>query len=144
MFTLFAVALSASYVFADDASGVTNIFKPNGAPARAIVDYTMLILAVCAVIFVIVVALLVYTVVRFRQRREDAEHEPPQVYGSNQIELAWTVIPILIVFVLTLGDRTQYCRSSKRGPAFKGIERHSRRSPVVVGDSLSGPGCRDR
>jgi cytochrome c oxidase subunit 2 len=26
--------------------------------------------------------------------------EPPQVYGSNQIEVAWTVIPILIVFVL--------------------------------------------
>ena len=102
MFTLFAVAFSAGCVFADDASGVTNIFKPNGAPARAIVDYTMLVLAVCAVIFVIVVALLVYTVVRFRQRREDKDHEPPQVYGSNQIELAWTVIPILIVFVLTL------------------------------------------
>ena len=26
--------------------------------------------------------------------------EPPQVYGSNQIEAAWTVIPLLIVFVL--------------------------------------------
>jgi len=26
--------------------------------------------------------------------------EPPQVYGSTQVELAWTVIPILIVVVL--------------------------------------------
>ena len=28
--------------------------------------------------------------------------EPPQVYGSNQVELAWTVIPVLIVLVLFL------------------------------------------
>src|SRR5207237_9745061 len=33
----------------------------------------------------------------------------PQVYGSNQIELAWTVVPILIVFVLILATaRTIY------------------------------------
>jgi cytochrome c oxidase subunit II len=100
--TLFAIGLSAGCVFADGASRVTNIFKPDGAPARAIVDYTMLVLAVCGVIFVIVVGLLVYTVVRFRHRRGEEGHEPPQVYGSNQIELAWTVIPILIVFVLAL------------------------------------------
>jgi cytochrome c oxidase subunit 2 len=93
---------TAARAFADDASSVTNIFKPDGTPARALFDYTMLVLAICAVIFVIVVGLLVYTVARFRHRREDDEHEPPQVYGSNQIELAWTVIPILIVFVLTL------------------------------------------
>ena len=98
----FALGLSASPAFADGASSVTNIFKPDGAPARAIFDYTMLVLAVCAVIFVIVVGLLVYTVTRFRHRREDDGQEPPQVYGSNQIELAWTVIPIIIVFVLTL------------------------------------------
>ena len=31
---------------------------------------------------------------------ESELQEPPQVYGSTQIEAAWTVIPILIVFVL--------------------------------------------
>jgi cytochrome c oxidase subunit II len=25
---------------------------------------------------------------------------PPQVYGSNQVELAWTVIPVLILVAL--------------------------------------------
>src|SRR6185295_7295772 len=102
LFTLFAVGLSAGCVFADGPSRVTNVFKPDGTPAQAVVDYTMLVLAVCAVIFVIVVGLLAYTVIRFRHRRGDEGHEPPQVYGSNQIELAWTVIPILIVFVLAL------------------------------------------
>ena len=28
--------------------------------------------------------------------------EPAQVYGSTQVELAWTVIPVLIVVVLFL------------------------------------------
>jgi cytochrome c oxidase subunit 2 len=49
-----------------------------------------------------VFALLVYAVVKFRKRPGDDCREPAQVYGSNQIELAWTVIPILIVVVLFL------------------------------------------
>jgi len=32
----------------------------------------------------------------------DDGREPPQVYGSTQIELAWTVVPFLIVIVLFL------------------------------------------
>jgi len=46
--------------------------------------------------------LLAYSVVKFRGRAVDADREPPQVYGSTQIELAWTVIPVLIVAVLFL------------------------------------------
>jgi cytochrome c oxidase subunit 2 len=49
-----------------------------------------------------VFSLLVYCVVRFGKRADDDDCEPPQVYGSNQVELAWTVIPILIIVVLFL------------------------------------------
>jgi len=52
------------------------------------------------VIFVVVFSLLAYSVVRFRKKRDDDGREPPQVYGSNQVELAWTVIPVLIVVTL--------------------------------------------
>jgi cytochrome c oxidase subunit 2 len=58
------------------------------------------VLAVTAVIFVVVFSLLVFSVVRFRKRRDDDGREPPQIYGSNQVELAWTVIPMLIVVTL--------------------------------------------
>src|SRR5713101_5621964 len=34
----------------------------------------------------------------------EPDSEPAQVYGSNQVELAWTVIPILIVVVLFLAS----------------------------------------
>jgi cytochrome c oxidase subunit 2 len=54
------------------------------------------------VIFVVVFGLLAYSVVKFRAKAADVGREPAQVYGSTQIELAWTVIPVLIVAVLFL------------------------------------------
>lgn len=80
---------------------VANIFKPFATPAESEYHIALLVFAITGAIFVVVGGLIVYTMVRFRRRRgEDTHQEPPQVYGSNQIEVAWTVIPILIVFVL--------------------------------------------
>ncbi len=81
---------------------IPSIFDPLSRPADEIYVLSLLVLGVCAAIFVVVGGLLAYAVVRFRQRPGDADREPPQVYGSNQIELAWTVLPLLIVFVLFL------------------------------------------
>jgi len=79
----------------------TAIFNPASTPAAAIAGLFLLVLAVTGAIFVVVAGLLVYAVVRFR-RVDDATAEPAQVYGSNQVELAWTVVPMLIVVVLFL------------------------------------------
>jgi cytochrome c oxidase subunit 2 len=62
----------------------------------------MLVLSVTLGIFLVVAGLLLYAVIRFRHRPTDSEREPAQIYGSNQIELSWTVIPILIVVMLFL------------------------------------------
>ena len=78
----------------------TNIFAPVSTPAHSIFGLSLFVLAVTGGIFVIVFSLLVYCVVRFGKRANDDGREPPQVYGSNQVELAWTVIPVLIVVVL--------------------------------------------
>jgi cytochrome c oxidase subunit II len=45
---------------------------------------------------------MVYVLIKFRARASESDHEPAQVYGSVQVELAWTVIPVLIVVVLFL------------------------------------------
>ncbi len=79
---------------------VGNIFEPLATPAAAEYNLALFVLAITAVIFLIVAGLLIYIVVRFRRRPEQGQHEPPQVYGSSQIEVAWTVIPLLIVFIL--------------------------------------------
>jgi cytochrome c oxidase subunit 2 len=80
---------------------VANIFRPLGSPAEAEKNVALLTFAITGAIFVVVGGLIIYTMVRFRRRQDDtSRQEPPQVYGSNQIETAWTIIPILIVFVL--------------------------------------------
>jgi cytochrome c oxidase subunit 2 len=81
---------------------IANIFAPFSTPAQAVFELAVLVLWICAGIFVVVSGLLLYTIIRFRRRHDDDGREPPQVYGSNQIELAWTVVPILLVFVLIL------------------------------------------
>ena len=78
----------------------TNIFTPVSTPAKSIFGLSMFVLAVTAAIFVVVFTLLAYSVVKFRKRANDDGREPPQVYGSNQVELAWTVIPVLVVLTL--------------------------------------------
>src|SRR5262249_12669090 len=79
---------------------VPSIFEVHSTPAESIRHLSHFVLAVTGAIFLVVFSLLSYVVVKFRRREADKEHEPAQVYGSTQIELAWTVIPILIVAVL--------------------------------------------
>jgi cytochrome c oxidase subunit 2 len=88
----------------DVVHGPTSIFSPAGTPAHSIFGLSMLVLGVSLCVFLIVGGLLVYVIVRYRHREQDerAGEEPVQIYGSNQIELSWTVIPILIVVMLFL------------------------------------------
>jgi len=80
----------------------TNIFAPASTPAKSIADLSVFVLVITGIIFVVVFVLLTYAIVKFRGRAKDAGREPAQVYGSTQIELAWTIIPVLIVVVLFL------------------------------------------
>jgi cytochrome c oxidase subunit 2 len=96
------VAISASAADAYRDPAVPNIFSPASTPADSIYHLSLFVLAICGVIFLVVCSLLAYAVVKFRRRTGDDGREPPQIYGSNQVELAWTVIPVLIVVVLFL------------------------------------------
>lgn len=82
----------------------TSIFAPEGTPAHSIFGLSILVLGICAGIFLIVAGLLLYTLIRYRRRPGDADSEPPQIYGSTLVELSWTVIPILIIVVLFLAS----------------------------------------
>lgn len=94
----------AAQMTANTSSSSTSIFAPAGTPAHSIFSLSMLVLSITAVIFLIVAGLLLYALVRYRHRANDANaaQEPPQIYGSNQIELSWTIIPVLIVVMLFL------------------------------------------
>src|ERR1700684_4044517 len=96
------LAAKLCYGAPPDPGQIPSIFKPQSTPANSIFHLSLLVLAITGLIFALVFSLLVYVIVKFRKRDIDDASEPLQVYGSNQIELAWTVIPILIVLVLFL------------------------------------------
>jgi cytochrome c oxidase subunit II len=81
---------------------------PASPPAESIRILFIFTTAVGVFILAIVWGVLFYSLVRFRRRKKQTDaggvvlSEPPQVYGSMPIEIAWTVAPGLIVFILTL------------------------------------------
>jgi cytochrome c oxidase subunit 2 len=83
------------------ASSSTSTFSQASTPARELNHLSIFVLTITGLIFAGMSALLVYAIVRFRAREGDTT-EPPQVFGSTQIELSWTIIPILIIVVLFL------------------------------------------
>ena len=93
-----------------------SMFAPASTPAFAIRELSFLVLAIVTGIFVVVAGLTVYAIIRYRRRPGDDGREPPQVYGSTQIELAWTVVPFLIVIVLFL-TTARYIFAIERHPA---------------------------
>ena len=79
-----------------------SIFSPDSTPAHDIYHLSLFVMSMCLAIFLVVFTLIMYSALKFRKRPTDDDHEPPQIFGSNQVELAWTIIPILIVVVLFL------------------------------------------
>ncbi len=79
-----------------------SIFAPVSPPAESIRDLSILVFAITGFIFLVVEGVLIYCILRSRRRVAGETSEPPQVYGSKPIEIAWTAAPALIVFMLTL------------------------------------------
>jgi cytochrome c oxidase subunit 2 len=67
---------------------------PQTIIAHAIHDLHVLLVGVCAAIFVVVFALMFYAIVRHRR---SAGHTAKQFHGNAPVEIVWTLIPCLIV-----------------------------------------------
>jgi cytochrome c oxidase subunit 2 len=89
-------------IFAEGPQAVPSIFAPASTPANSIYNLSLFVLSITGAIFVIVAGLIAFVIFRYRQHGQDDTSEPAQIYGSTQVELAWTVIPVLIVVVLFL------------------------------------------
>ena len=90
----------------------TNIFQlPASTPAKSIADLSIFVLVITGIIFVarLCAAGLLRSLSSVGVQSMPGR-EPAQVYGSTQIELAWTVIPILIVVVLFLATARSHPR----------------------------------
>jgi cytochrome c oxidase subunit 2 len=87
---------------------VPSVFRPSSPEAHAIADLFGVTLGICAVIFALVLALVAYSLLRFR-RRDGDDAEPEQVHGNARLEVAWTVAPFLVlVGILALTARAMH------------------------------------
>ncbi|MCS6852771.1 MAG: cytochrome c oxidase subunit II [Gemmataceae bacterium] len=86
-----------------------SVFHPASPATESIRHLFILVLAISGAIFLVVEGVLCYSILRFRCRSSDPGTEPPQVYGSKPVEIAWTAAPALVVFILVLVlARTEY------------------------------------
>jgi cytochrome c oxidase subunit II len=86
-FAVTALALAA-------AGCAPNSVTEQGEAAR---NLYLLFLYIAAVVYVVVAALVIWSVVRYRRRDDEL---PKQTHGNNKLELTWTIVPTVIVLVL--------------------------------------------
>ncbi len=96
------MAITVLLALAESQAENLSIFDPAAPPSQSIRTLSVLLFAITGVIFLLVEGILIYNLVRFRKTSAGTETEPPQVYGGQPIEVAWTVAPALVVCILVL------------------------------------------
>ncbi len=87
--------------------GVIVGFTVNWLPVQASAEASSVdtlfrvLLAIATVVFLIVELGIVYSILRFRRKPGDDSDGPPE-HGNTALEITWTAIPAVIVFVLTI------------------------------------------
>jgi cytochrome c oxidase subunit II len=97
-----ALALVLTGSLALPSSAMAGFITPEsgGSPnANQIHSLYMIILYIAAVVFVIVEGALLYSVIKFRARKNRVA---AQIHGNTRLEIGWTVAAALILVVLTV------------------------------------------
>ncbi len=76
------------------------IFAPSGSNSREIYNLFNYIFVLGIAVFVVVEGALIYGIRRYRRRTSDGI--PLQIHGNTLIEIAWTIVPALIVLAISV------------------------------------------
>jgi cytochrome c oxidase subunit II len=89
------------------------------APAsleRGLIDNLLKVLfAIAGIIFAVVITIFTYSLIFFRRRKgDDADARP--IRGNTPLEITWTVVPLIIVLVLSVYGARVLDKMSAAGP----------------------------
>jgi cytochrome c oxidase subunit II len=70
---------------------------------------------ICIGIFALVAAVIVYSVMRFRVQPDDETDGPP-IHGHTGLEIAWTVVPFVLVLAIGIVSAVVLSQNGKAGP----------------------------
>jgi cytochrome c oxidase subunit II len=94
------LALTGSLILAPEALANFITPKSGGSPnANQIHSLYMIVLILAGIVFVIVEGALVYSVFKFRAKKNRVA---AQIHGNTRLEIGWTVAAALILLVLTV------------------------------------------
>lgn len=72
---------------------------PKTDAGQDVFNLYLIVLGLAAIVFIGVEGFILYAVFRYRRQPGD-EVLPEQLHGNNTVEIVWTIIPTVIVFVL--------------------------------------------
>jgi len=78
------------------------VFDPKGPQAKTLSDTIIFSIIMMAGILLVVYILFTFMLVKYRASKMDDSYEPPHEEGSKWLEITWTIIPIIIVIVLSV------------------------------------------
>lgn len=87
----------APVVFARQPLSMPSTLAPASTPVHYIANLSVFLIWITGGIFLVVGGLLAFAPFRFRARKSDPLSGPAQVCRSTEIDLAWTVIPVLVL-----------------------------------------------
>jgi cytochrome c oxidase subunit II len=95
-----AIALSACGI-----GGLSPIFPPPVSPnGQDIYNLYELISIPAIIIFLGVEAALLWVVIKYRRSRQAPGYVPPQIHGNTRLEIAWTILPLIVVLAIAGGS----------------------------------------
>jgi cytochrome c oxidase subunit II len=72
------------------------------------------VIVICIVIFSIVAAALTYSIIRFRAAPDDLSDGPP-IHGHTGLEIAWTIVPTLLVTAIGIVSAVVLAQNDAQG-----------------------------
>ena len=116
----FVAALVVAAVSCNEAHPNTTLV-PHSDLGREIDFLWDRLLLLGTIVFILVEGILVYIV--FRYRRRENQGTPPQTHGSTKLEIAWTLIPaVILVFIAVPTVRTIFITQAQAAPGSLSIE----------------------
>ena len=98
---ILSALLLSSLLLAACGGNSPSILNPSGPVASKEANLFWFILVVATIVFVVVESLLIYSIVRFRERPNSPN--PVQTHGNNTVEIIWTIVPSFFLFVVLIG-----------------------------------------
>ncbi len=100
----FWLSLTVSIMALAGLSGCSpiTVLNPKGPQAEIQSDTIIFSMYVMAGILIIVYALFIYMIVKYRATNQPVQYDPPYIKGNKWLEIIWTAIPIIIVIVLSV------------------------------------------